>query len=285
MVKTIGNPLTWAFGAIGTAGGHVGAAVGELRHAPDAAPPVARTLTLADLRQSLRLGLADFAALRSDVIFLCVLYPIIGAVLLWSAANAALWPILFPLVSGFALIGPLAAVGLYEMSRRRERGLPARWADGFHFLSTPALGPVTLMGLYLTGLFVVWMGVALALWQMTLGGTVYATLGVFLSAVFGTAAGWTLIVLGCGLGFVFAAVALAISVVSFPLIIDRHVQVPQAVVASVAVARKNPVTVAVWGLFVAALLVLGSLPFLLGLVVVLPVLGHASWHLYRRAIG
>lgn len=93
-----------------------------------------------------------------------------------------------------------------------------------------------------------------------------------------------LILVGCGVGFLFAVVALCISVVSFPLMLDRHASATDAILTSLKAVMINPFNIAVWGLFVAALLVIGSLPCFLGLAVVLPVLGHATWHLYRRMI-
>jgi uncharacterized membrane protein len=106
----------------------------------------------------------------------------------------------------------------------------------------------------------------------------------FVRDVLTTSAGWTMIVLGLIVGFAFALLVLAISVVSFPLLLDRHVGVPTAIITSVRVARKNPRVIATWGLIVAAGLVLGSVPLFIGLVVVMPILGHATWHLYRHAI-
>jgi uncharacterized membrane protein len=110
------------------------------------------------------------------------------------------------------------------------------------------------------------------------------SVGAFVSDVLTTRAGWTMIVVGCGVGFLFAALVLTISVVSFPLLLDRDVGVEAAVATSARVVRTNPVAMAAWGLIVAAGLVVGSLPLLLGLVIVMPVLGHATWHLYRRVV-
>ena len=151
-------------------------------------------------------------------------------------------------------------------------------------LESPALGPIATLAVYLVGLFVVWMVVAAELYGATLGPAAPASLGGFLRDIFTTGPGWTLAILGTLAGFCLALVVLAVSLVSFPMMLDRHVGVPLAVATSIAVVRANPVTVAAWGLIVAAGLVLGALPALIGLVVVLPVLGHATWHLYRRAV-
>ncbi len=140
------------------------------------------------------------------------------------------------------------------------------------------------MAFYLTALFVVWMLVAAGIHKLTLGNSVPVNVSGFADQVLATPAGWAMIVLGCGVGFVFAVFALAISVISFPLLLDRHVGVPTAIATSVEVTRRNPRVVLTWGAIIAAGLALGAVPLLLGLIVVLPVLGHATWHFYRRAV-
>jgi uncharacterized membrane protein len=106
----------------------------------------------------------------------------------------------------------------------------------------------------------------------------------FATDVLTTRAGWTLIVVGCAVGFVFAVVALTLGAISFPLLLDRDVGAAVALLTSIRVVAANPFTMALWGFIVAALLIVGSLPFFLGLTVVLPLLGHATWHLYRKAV-
>lgn len=285
MSRTIGNPASWSVSAAGNAFGALGRFLSRLASSPDTPMPEVRRLQLGDLGEALRRGFDDFAALRSDVIFICLLYPVIGACLAYVAFNHDLLPLLFPLVSGFALIGPLAAVGLYEMSRKRESGGEAHWSDAFAVLRSPSLAPIMAMGVILLGLFIGWMIAADTVHAWTLGPEQHGSPSAFLGDVFLTGPGWAMIVLGVGVGFVFAAVVLAISMVSFPLLVDRNVGVPVAVVTSVRVVLANPVPAAAWGLIVAAGLGLGIVPMFLGLIVVLPVLGHATWHLYRRAVA
>ena len=107
----------------------------------------------------------------------------------------------------------------------------------------------------------------------------------FLRATFTTADGWIMIVIGNAIGLLLAILAFSISVVSFPLIIDRHVDAPTAIRTSIAAVEANPRVMMYWGLMVTGLLVLGCLPMLVGLIVVMPVLGHATWHLYRKVVG
>lgn len=286
MVKTIGNPLSWSAQLMGAMGRVFGAGVDGLRNDDNtaAAVPRVRALTTDDLMEALNKGFRDFTAFRTDVMFLVLLYPVIGMVLAWTASDMARLPMLFPLMSGFALLGPVAAVGLYELSRRREAGESARWGDAFAVLQSPAIAPILALGMYLFATFIIWLAVASIIYDLTLGPGEPTSLTAFLKDVTMTGPGWTMAVVGCAAGFVFAVVVLASSLVSFPMLLDRHCGLPLAVVTSVRVARKNPRATAVWGMIVAGSLALGSIPFFLGLVIVMPVLGHATWHLYRRAV-
>ncbi len=258
----------------------------DARHA--AAMPGAitvRRIGFDDLRWALRRGFEDFAAARTDILFLCLVYPLVGLLLAWQASGTGMLPLVFPLVAGFALIGPLAAVGLNEMSRRREMGEPVSLVTGFAVFRSPAIGSILLMGAVLLGLLLFWLLLATVFYDVTLGPQPPESVAAFVHDVLHTGPGHALIVVGVGIGFLLAAVALAISCVSFPLLLDRNVGIETAVRTSMEVAMRNPVTIAAWGLIVAAGLVIGSIPLLLGLVVVMPVLGHGTWHLYRRAVG
>ncbi len=284
MVKTIGNPLSWGARALQSGGHAVTEAVdGVASH--DNSPPIVRDLSMQDIRNALRKGAADFTASRSDVMFLVIIYPVIGALLIFIALNQGLLPVLFPLAAGFALLGPLAGIGLYEISRRRELGMDASWGAVLGGLRSRVLGPEVALGAYLLAIFIAWMYVASAIYNATIGPEMPASVDQFLTDLFTTGPGWAMIAVGMAVGFVFAAVVLVISLVSFPMLIDRPVGLPVAVTTSIAVARRNPRVVAAWGLLVAVSLAIASVPLFLGLIVVMPVLGHATWHLYRAAVG
>ena len=246
--------------------------------------PAIRRITPSDLWQSLRLGLDDFSAMPSYAIFLCAIYPLLGIFLIEMTLGHSLLPLAFPLAAGFALIGPFAAIGLYELSRRREAGLDTSSSDMLDVLHSPSLGAIIALGLLLMAIFLIWLVVAEAIYIANFGYKPPASLGQFIHDVFRTPAGWKLIIEGTGVGFLFAVVVLTISAVSFPLLLDRDVGAAVALLTSIRVVLANPMTMALWGLIVAALLVIGSVPFFLGLAVVMPVLGHATWHLYRKAV-
>jgi len=282
--ETIGNPLSRSAQRLAGIGRSAGAAVNGIGSHETTLPQVNR-IGMADLRAALRKGAGDFAALRTDVITAVALYPVIGFVLAAWAFNAGQLHLLFPLAAGFPLLGPVAAIGLYEMSRRRERGEAADWSAALATLTGRVLGPVLMLGCLLAAIFALWLLAAHAIWAATLGPEPHNGLVAFLGDSFATGAGWAMIVAGFGIGFVFAAAVLCISLVSFPMLIDRPVGVPVALATSLAVARRNPGTTACWGLIVAVLLVLGMIPLFAGLIVVLPILGHATWHLYRRAVA
>ncbi|MEH2590026.1 DUF2189 domain-containing protein [Bradyrhizobium sp. AZCC 1721] len=255
------------------------------QRAPDAAAaPVIRTIGFAELGRALRRGWEDFKAVPSHAILLCVIYPVLGLVLARAVLGYSVIPLLFPLAAGFALIGPFAALGLYEMSRRRERGEPASAWHALEVVRSPSFGAMLGLGVLLLALFATWVATAQAIYIAAFGYAGVTGFSDFVTRVLTTPQGWWLIVVGCGVGFLFALVALCISVVSFPLMLERHASAADAMVTSLRAVAHNPVPMAAWGLIVAVLLVAGTLPFFLGLAVVIPLLGHATWHLYRETI-
>ena len=283
----IRNPIEWGWDQLKQAGHAFEAAANTMDgawEARDKSPPVVQRLAFSDLRPVLAKGFEDFGAYRTDVIFLCLLYPVAGLLLSRLVYGYGMLPLLFPLVSGFLLIAPFFAVGLYEMSRRRELGVGTGWADAFGILHSRALGGILVIGLLLAGLFALWLFAANFIYMTTLGPEPPVSPDAFLRDVLTTTRGWTMIVVGMGVGFAFAVVSAMVSVVSIPLLLDRDVGVTTAIATSVAVVRANPGPMAAWGLIIAVGMLLGALPALLGLAVVMPVLGHATWHLYRKVV-
>jgi len=277
------NPVEWGVDQIRSAGTAI-ESIGRVGH-PSADPPIVRRITAADLGDALARGVDDFAAFRTDVAFLGVIYPLVGLVLARLVFGYEVLPLLFPLASGFALIGPVAAVGLYEMSRRREAGGDVSWADAFEVVHAPSFGAILRFGLLLMAIFLAWLYAAVAIYNVTLGPDQPVSIGAFVHDVVATDAGWALIGLGVGVGFLFAVIVLAISVVSVPLLLDRDIGVAAAIRTSLRAVAANPGPMAAWGIIVAAGLVIGSIPLFVGLIVVMPVLGHATWHLYRKLVA
>jgi uncharacterized membrane protein len=248
------------------------------------ARPIVRTIGLRDIKNALAEGIADFSAMPSHAVFLCLIYPIVGVLLARLTLGYEVLPLLFPLAAGFTLLGPFAAIGLYELSRRREQGLDASWQDAFDVLRSPSRGAIAALGLLLLTIFVIWIAVAQAIYVAYFGYEPAASIPHFLDQVFTTPAGRMLMIVGNLVGFLFALGVLTISVISFPLLLDRDVGAVEAVLTSVRVVAKNPVMMAIWGLIVAGLLLIASLPLFFGLAVVVPVLGHSTWHLYRKVV-
>jgi uncharacterized membrane protein len=251
---------------------------------PTSELPVVRSIGLLDLRDVLAKGVGDFLAMPTHVVFLSVIYPIVGIALGGATFGYNVIPLLYPLAAGFALIGPVAAIGLYELSRRRELGLDTSWKHAFDVIHSPSLRAIVTLGLLLLVIFCIWLAVAQAIYVANFGDQERTTLSEFARNVLTTHEGRNLIVVGNAIGFLFALLAFSLSLVSFPLLLDRNVGAAAAMITSIKAIGRNPVTMALWGMFVAGALVIGSLPFLIGLAVVMPVLGHSTWHLYRKLV-
>ena len=283
----IRNPVEWSADLLKESTqvvGQVGRALrlpGEDLSAP---LPEVRKIDLSDIRDALTKGFSDLGAYRTDAMFLAVIYPIAGIVLAAVALNYNMIPLVFPLASGFALIGPAAALGLYELSRRREQGMDRTTVGSFGATHAPVLGAIVLVSLLLFAIFLLWLAAAYAVYSLTLGPEPPVSIDAFLRDVFTTTSGWMMIVIGVSVGCLFAVLVLTIGVVSFPLMLDRHVGPYTAVATSVRAVAANPLPMAVWGLIVAVGLVIGSIPALAGLIVVMPLLGHSTWHLYRKVV-
>jgi uncharacterized membrane protein len=246
-------------------------------------PKVGKIRT-ADLKDALARGFDDFKAKPSHLVLCIMIYPVVILVAARVGAGYEILPMIWPLFSGLALVAPLFAMGLYEMSRRREQGLEVSLKDGLRVLSSPSIGAIVILSLTMIFIFLVWLLVAMEIYRVIFSGGIAVEIGDFIQQIFFTANGMLLMIVGTCAGFVFAVAVLCISVVSFPLLLDRKVSALTAAKTSMRVVLANPVTMAIWGLIIAGLLFVGSLPALVGLAVVIPVLGHATWHLYRKVV-
>ena len=245
---------------------------------------VVRAIHLADLRDALAKGWEDFRETPTHLLFLSAIYPVIAFAAAIAARKGNLIELFYPLVAGLSLMGPLVSVGIYELSRRRELGLQVSWVNAFDIFRSPSIYSIAYLAPLMCLIFVAWLLAADMIYQMTLGKMTPSSVGDFLRLTFTTKSGWYLIMFGNLVGFIFAALVLTLTVVSFPLLVDRNVGPIVAMQTSIRAVRANPITMSVWGVIVAAGLLLGCLPLFIGLAVILPVLGHATWHLYRRVV-
>lgn len=259
-------------------------ALTQIPYATSLAHPRVRDITPADLHWALRAGLNDFLAFRGDILFAAFIYPTVAILAAAFALDVSLTPIVFPIVATFSLMGPVFAIGFYELARRRQEGTEAQWSHFLDPLRGASAMQIVALAAGLAMLSVVWLVTARAIYEATLGTLHPATVGAFVSGLFGTMEGWRLIVIGNLAGFGFAVVTLAVAVVSFPMMVDRPVHAFDAVETSLRAMGRNPLVILRWGFYVAGILVLASIPLFLGLAVAFPVLGYASWHLYTRIV-
>lgn len=246
--------------------------------------PVIRQIGISDVFSALRQGVDDFWEKPSHYFFLCLIYPIVGVLLYTWTSGGNAFHLIYPLLTGFALLGPVAAIGLYEISRRREQHLDTSWRHALEVRKSPAMPAIVVIGIMLMALFLVWMFTAQALYTRLYGDIVPASFAEMVREVLTTQRGWSLILFGNLIGFVFALVVLSTTVIAFPLLLDRDIGAYAAVQTSARAVIANPVPLLLWGLIVAVALAIGFLTLFVGLAVALPILGHATWHLYRKLV-
>ena len=244
-----------------------------------------KTISDQDLRLSLRQGLDDFLTFRGDIIFAGIIYTVIGLAAVVMTASAPLIPFFLPIVAGIGLLGPVAAVGFYELARQREDGVPnLHWFNFLDVRKRPSVDDMGMVAGLLLAIFFAWLIAAGALYGALFHWQTPDSVPAFVAMIFTTPRGWALIVTGAAVGAVFGWMVLALSVVSLPMLVDRNVSAAEAVSVSWRAANANRGKMIRWGLVVTALLVLGSIPLFVGLAVVLPWLGYSTWHLYTRLI-
>lgn len=239
-----------------------------------------------DMREALRRGIDDWRACHSEVPLLAVLAPVAAICLSAVVTAPLLMPFVFPVCAGLALLGPIATIWFACLSRAREQtGAAPSAEEAAAVFDTPRRIIVQNLGLIAIGIYLLWLTVAGILYFQTVGSNGPSGGFGFFASIFTTGAGWTMTIVGCVIGAVFAVIMLSIGLVSFPLALDRDVTTWQALATAFSVMARNPAVVLIWGALVAAALVIGIIPALLGLAFVMPILGHATWHMYRRLVA
>lgn len=252
------------------------------QQAPIAPATVAHDLSVADVRTALAAGWRDFATAPANGLFFGAIYVAAGLFLclaLFSWGQVA-W--LIPASAGFPLLAPFTAVGLYEVSRRREYGLPLSWAAVLGALRGRGDEQLLMMGGFVFVGFTFWIILAHSVFAIFLSES---GMGGESLALFLTPTGIAMLAVGGVIGALVALVFYAVTVMSLPMLVDRDVDFLTAIIVSLAAFRSNFSILLGWAAFIALVLFLAMLPAFLGLLVALPVLGHATWHLYRRAVA
>ena len=243
-----------------------------------------RQITDEDLKIALQQGLGDFNDLRGDLIIAGLIYTLIGLAAVVMTSNMPLLPFFYPVVAGVGLLGPLAAVGYYELAKRRETGREVRWFNFLDVRTRPTFDDMGVVAALLLVIFALWLFAAGILYALLFGWTTPNSVADFLGQVFTTPRGWALIAIGGAVGAIFGWTVRALSVVSLPMLVDRDVSASEAVATSWRAAHANKGEMVRWGIVVTGLLVLGSIPLFVGLAFVLPWLGYSTWHLYTRLV-
>ena len=246
--------------------------------------PQIRAVTYDDVRHALSRGFADFCKAPAFGLFFGAIYAL-GGLLLVAAVTALQLPWLsYPLIIGFSLIGPFIAVGLYEVSRRLETGQPLAWNDILSVVWRQRHRELGWMAFVMLFIFWIWLYQVRTLIAVFLGFKSFSTLPQFLEIVFTTPEGWMFLAAGHVVGAAISLVLFTLTVVSCPLLLERDVDFVTAMITSVKAVFASPVVMIGWGIFVVLCVVLSAIPAFAGFLISLPVLGHATWHLYRRAV-
>ena len=243
---------------------------------------VASDLTVKDLRAALAAGWDDFKAYPAFGLFFAAIYVVAGMFIYFALLVRGEIAWLVPAAAGFPLLAPFVAVGLYEVSRRRQAGMPMRWRAILGALRGRGDEQILSMGVILFVAFAFWLMVAHGVFAIFLAES---GVGSESMALFQTGAGLLMLLVGSIIGALMALAFYAITVVSLPMLVDREIDFITAIIVSLATVRSNKFVLLVWAVWITVTLFFAMLPLFLGLLVVLPVLGHATWHLYRRSVN
>jgi uncharacterized membrane protein len=253
-------------------------------HAPRRGAPAINRVTAEDIRASLRAGFDDFLAYPVMSGFFGLFYAVFGIFLVWSLVGlGAIW-LVIPAAVGFPLVAPFAAAGLYDMSRRRQAGESFGWSQILTVMAQQRQREMGWMAFVTLFVFWVW-SYQVRLWlAIILQDSSFSDVGGFLQIVFLTPEGWTFLAVGTCAGAALSAVLFSLTVVAMPMLLDRETDFVTAMITSVRVVTENPVVMLGWAAIISVTMVLSLVPAFLGLIFTLPILGHTTWHLYRRAV-
>lgn len=247
-------------------------------------PPV-HALTAADIREALMQGFDDFRRAPLFGLFFAGVYVVGGLIIVQSLFVWQQSWMIYPVAIGFPLIGPFAAAGLYEVSRRLQAGEPLAWNAILSSVRIQGSREFSWMAFVILFIFWIWMYQIRLLVAIILGRMSFSTLDKFLDVVLHTPEGWLFLAVGHVVGAVLALILFSVTVVSIPMLMERNVDFVTAMVTSVKAVFASPVVMLGWGVIVTLAVMVSMVPAFLGLLVTLPVLGHATWHIYKKAVG
>jgi uncharacterized membrane protein len=262
--------------------------MGEVAQSGSGAPPafpVVRAATFEDVRAALSQGWQDFASAPAYGLFFGGIYALGGLLVVSTVAFMGMSYLAYPLAAGFVLIGPFVAAGLYEVSRRLEKNEPLDWRGVIGVVFAQGGREFAWMAFVSIFAFIVWMYQVRLLLALFLGFQSFASFGAFMHVLVTTGDGLAFLALGHIVGAVMASLVFSLTAISFPLLLDRDVDFITAMIVSVQAVIKSPVVMLGWAFAIVVIIALASAPFFLGLFVALPVLGHATWRLYRRIVA
>jgi uncharacterized membrane protein len=246
--------------------------------------PDVNTLGFDDLKACLSKGISDFRKAPQFGLFFGGIFAFGGIFIVQSFIVWEKGWMIYPMMVGFPLIGPFAAVGLYDVSRRLEGGQPLIWKEILSVISLQTSRQLPYMAFVMLFIFWIWMYQVRLLLALILGHMSFPSLTAFIEIITTTPQGWAFVGIGHVVGALFALLLFSLTVISIPLILDRDVDFITGMITSVKTVLKSPIVMLTWGVFVTLAVMVSFIPLFLGLLVVLPVLGHTTWHIYKRAV-